>query len=153
MHPVHFAVARMANVGMAMDAVLHVTLRGRGQQRMHKITMAVHAGALSDSAVAWFDFDRIGIATQGECQGVEESIVTFDDPLADFVVRQVAIIANGNMVVRTLLPRIKVRLHHVTIDARLGLVAQVAGTFAVTESERADTGEQSQYQTKGKRCF
>lgn len=68
MHPVHFAVARMTNVGMTMNAVLHVVLRGRRQQRMHKITMAIDAGALGDSAVAWLDFDRIGITTHRERQ-------------------------------------------------------------------------------------
>lgn len=82
---------------------------------------------------------------------MEETIVAFDDPLADFVVRQVAVIADRNMMVRTLLPRIKVRLHHMAIDAGFGIVTQVAGTFAVTESERADPSEQSQDQTKGKR--
>ena len=74
---------------------------------------------------------------------MKETVVSLRDPLSDGVMRQVTVVANGNVVMTALLPRIHVVLHDVTVDAGLGIIAEVAGPFSVPESERADTREQS----------
>ncbi len=75
---------------------------------------------------------------------MKQSVVGFRDPFADEVVREVAIIADRDVLMTALHPRIMVVLHHVAVDAGLRIVAQVTRTFAVTEGEGADTGEDAQ---------
>lgn len=136
--------ARMPDVRMAMHARRHVTASGFGQQRMHEILMARNAGALRDAAISGFDLDRIFESAGRERQRVEKAVVRLGHPLADEVMGKVAVIANRHMVMTALLPRIHVILHHVTIHARVGVVAQVTGATSIPKRERAQPRKQPQ---------
>ena len=51
---------------------------------------------------------------------------------------------DGDVLVARIDPGIVVPLHHMTIGTCLGSVAQIAGTFAITEGERSDSAEDAQ---------
>ena len=72
---------------------------------------------------------------------MKKAVVCLRYPLSDKVVREVAIIAYRHVTVAALLPRVEVFLHHMAVNARLRVVAQVACSFAVTESERPNADE------------
>lgn len=127
----------MPDVGMAMHARLHVTACGFGKQRMHEILVARYARTLGNASIPRFDLNRIPESARRERQRVEEAVVRFGDPFADEIMGKVTVIANRDMVMTALLPRIHVILHHVTIHARVGIVAQVAGTATISKRKRA----------------
>lgn len=124
---------------MAVHTILHVATSGIRKQGVDEVLVTRNASALSHPAIAWFDLNRVLESPRGECQGVKETVVRFGDPFADKVMWQVAVIANRDVVMTTLLPRIHVILHHMTIHAGLRVVAQIAGTLAVAEREHSKT--------------
>lgn len=136
-----------------MNTIGHVRTRRRRQQVVNKILMTIDARALSHSSVARFYLNRVIVSAHRERQRVKETVVGFGDPLADRVVRQMTIVANCDMVVTALLPRIQMVLHHVTIHASLRIVAQVTGSLAVPERKRTYTGQQAQRHCKRDRPF
>ena len=123
---------------------MHVTASLFGKHVVHKILVARDAGALRDPFVAGFDLDRILVATEREGERMEESVVGFGDPFADRVMRQMAVVADRHVVVAAFLPRVHVVLHDVAIDARLRVIAEVAGAFAVSKGERAHSGQNAE---------
>lgn len=68
---------------------------------------------------------------------MKEPVVRLGNPFARKVMRQVAIIASRHVMVAAFLPGVKMLLHHMTVSTRLRIVAEIAGTFSVTE--RKDT--------------
>lgn len=66
---------------------------------------------------------------------MKETVIRFGYPFTDRVVRQMAIIADGYVMMARLLPGIVRLLHHVTVDTSFGITAQIAGPFAVAESK------------------
>lgn len=138
---------------VTVDAGLHVAASCFRQHRVDEIFVARNASALRDSFVAWFDLD--GILEIAECEGerVEESVIGLGHPFADRVVRQVTVVADGDVVMTAFLPGIHVVLHHMAVHARLRVVAQVAGAFAVAECEGANAGEQAEENGEDDRAF
>src|SRR3954470_9152286 len=53
--------------------------------------------------------------------------------------RDMAVVAHRDGVVRTALPAVVLVVHDVAVDARLGIVAHVRCALGVVECERADT--------------
>lgn len=115
---------------MAMDAGQNITIDGLfgvrrhvgWQQRVHKIFMAADACVLGDRSIAIFDLDRIRVVSQSKRQRMEEAVVRFGDPFANSVMRQMAVVANRDVVVATVLPCLNMFLHNVTIRTRLRVV-------------------------------
>jgi len=134
------SASSVPHVAVTMHAILHVTAIDLGQQCVDEITMTINACALRHAAVSWFDLDRVAVAAQRERQRVKETVIRFGDPFPDVIVRQMTVVADRDVVMTALLPRIKMGLHDVTVDAGLWLVAQVAGTVAVTECEATGSG-------------
>jgi len=66
---------------------------------------------------------------------VKESVVGFGHPLANEIMRQVAIVADCDVMVAGVLPSVEMILHHMTIDTCLGIVAQIACPFSVAKRE------------------
>lgn len=115
---------------------------------MHEIRMASQAGVLSHPAVSRLDPNRLVEVFQRKGQRVEKTIVGLRDPLAHEMVGQVAIIADGDVPMAGILPRIVVVLHDVAIGARQRIVAQVTRTLTVAEREHADAPKDSQHDHK-----
>ncbi|QDS94159.1 hypothetical protein FF011L_29370 [Roseimaritima multifibrata] len=108
---------------------------------MNKVFVAIDASALRDASITRFDLNRVLIVAQGECQRVEKSVVRFSHPFANEVVGQMAVVANRDMMMTALLPRIHVVLHDMAIHTGLWVVAQIAGSVAISESEHAKAGQ------------
>lgn len=111
---------------------------------MNEFTVAGDTGALSNSLVTIFDVNWVFEIPHRKGQRVEESVVSLRDPLAHGVVRQMAIVADGNMVVAGMLPRIKMVLHDVAIDARLRIITQITGTFAIAKGKRSQAEQRAE---------
>ncbi len=118
---------------------------------MNKILVAVDTGTLRHAPVPRLDANRIGVVLHRESERMKESVIGFRDPLADCVVGQVAIVADGHVMMTGILPRIVLVLHRMTVHAGLGIIAQVAGTFAVTKGERPDAGKPPQHDRESNR--
>jgi len=143
----------VADVGVTMDARLHVGPLGGRQQVVNEVFVAIDAGALRHPSITRLDLDRVVVAAKRERKRVKKPVVGLGHPFTDRIMWQVAIVADGDMVVAALLPRIHVVLHDVTVHARLRIIAQVTGTVAVAKRERANTGEHAQHRRKSDRGF
>ena len=95
--------------------------------------MATDAGRLSDSSVAGLDPNWIVIVLQSERQRMKKAVVGFRHPFSNVVMWQVAIVADGNMMMTAVLPRIHMLLHDMTVNTCLWIVAQIARPFAVAK--------------------
>ena len=106
-----------------MNAGLHAPAFRFWQEVVDKVLVTVDARTFRYSVVSGLNPNWVCIAAYSKRQRVKEAVVCLRDPFAYRVVRQVAIVAHGDMVVATLLPRIHVTLHNMTVNARLWIVA------------------------------
>lgn len=142
----------VAHICMAMHAGQDITIdrffcfrRHVGwQQRVHEVFVTADARVLSDRAIAVFNLDRIWVVAHGKRQRVEEAVVGLGDPLANSVMRKMTVVANGNVVMTTVLPCLNMFLHNVTVRTRLRIVAEIASTISIAKSECANASEQPQ---------
>ncbi len=89
---------------------------------MHKFLVAIDASALSHLSISGLDSNGVYVSAQCEGQRVEKAVVGLRDPFSDRVMRQMAVIANRDRVMATVLPGIQMVLHDMAIDARLWVV-------------------------------
>lgn len=53
---------------------------------------------------------------------MKEAVVGLGDPFTNSVMRKMTVVANGDVVVTTVLPCLNMFLHNVTVRTRLGIV-------------------------------
>ena len=123
------------DTGVAVYATDHVSTLLDGKHVVDEFLVAIDASMLYDVAVAWLNLNGILIVASGKRERMEESVVRFGDPLANRMVGQMAVIACRDCVMAGFQPRIVLRLHHVTVRARLRVVAQIGVPFTVSEGE------------------
>ena len=87
-----------------MDARRHVTTINDRQQRMNKISVTRHTGALRDAFVARFNLDGVFVIAHCEGERVEKTIVGFRHPFADPIMWQMAIVTHRDVMVAAFLP-------------------------------------------------
>ena len=139
---------RMPHIGMTMDTRSCLFVGVCRQHVMDKVLMTMQARVLSDFPVARFDPQRIGVVVECERQRMEESVVGLGYPFADRIVRQVAIVTDGDLMMARLFPGVVRLLHHMAVDAGLRIVTEVAGPFAVAEGERSKTDDDAEENRK-----
>lgn len=125
----------MPNVRMAMDARHRLAVLIRRQHVVNKVGMTMQTGMLRHLAIARFNTQGIGIVVKCERQRMEEPVIRFGYPLADRIVREMAIVADRHVMMTRFLPGIVRLLHHMTVDTRFGVVTEITGPFAVTKRE------------------
>lgn len=118
---------------------------------MDEVGVAMQAGMLRDLAIARLDSQRLWVVVQCERQRVKETVIGLGYPLANRVVREMAVVTNGNIVMARLLPCVIRLLHDMTIDTCLGVVAQVAGPFSITKRERTQAEHNPQQDREARR--
>jgi len=84
---------------MAMNTRLHVLATCGRKQRVHKVFVARNTRALRDTLVARLDLDWILEIAHCERQRMKEAVVGFGHPFTDRVMGQVAVVADGDMMV------------------------------------------------------
>lgn len=112
---------------------------------MDEVFMAVDTSLLSNLAIPRLDLDWIVIVAKCKSERMEEAVIRFGDVFADKVVWQMTVVADSHVMMTAMLPRVVMLLHHMAVRTALRIVAQVAGPFAVAESEGSDSGKQPQH--------
>jgi hypothetical protein len=133
----------VSDIAMAADAGEHLAASIGGKDCVDIFGVAMQTGVLRNAAIARFDADGIGEIFEREGERMEEAVVGLRDPFADGVVRQVAVVTDGDATVAGLLPRVVVLLHDVAVRAALRVVAEIAGALAVAQGEGAEADERS----------
>ncbi len=115
---------------------------------MDKIFMAIEAGVLSDFTIPRLDLNWIVVVAERESERMEKAVIRFRHVFADKVVRQMAVVANGHMMMTAMLPGVVIFLHHVAVRTALGIVAEIAGPFAIAKRERANSSQQAEHEAE-----
>ena len=126
---------------MAVNAVQHPLPFLSGEQRVNEVLMTMHARVLRHAPVARLDLNRLVKVLQRECQRMKEAVVPLHDPFADRVMREMAIVADGDMLVTRVLPRVVMSLHDMAVRTGGGIVAEIGRPLAVAKGEGADADE------------
>ena len=129
---------------MTMDTHQHVPTRPGWEHLVDIIRMTMQARFLRDKPVPILDLDRFMKIVGCERERMEEAVVSFGDPLARKVMRQMAVVTGRNTLMTGLRPRIKMRLHNMAVCARSWIVGEVRGALAVTEGERSEPAEDTE---------
>lgn len=112
----------MADARVTMDAREHVAT-GFGREHMiHKILVTMDTSILNNFAITRFDLDRVFEVARRERERMKETVVGFGDPFADRVMREMTIVAGGDVMVARFKPAVILRLHHVAVRTRSGVV-------------------------------
>jgi hypothetical protein len=139
---------RVSDIGVTVNAGEYLIRRLDREHLVDDVLMAVKARLLGHAAIPRFDLDRLVEILQREGQRMKKTVVPFGEPLPNRVMRKMAVIANGNVTVSRMLPRIVVALHHMTIGTTGWIVAQVAPAFTIAESERPDARKNAKHGRK-----
>jgi len=137
----------MADALVALDATKHVAARLQGQHLVDEFGVALQARILRHASIPGLDLNRVVVVIECKGQGMKEPVVGLGRPFSDEVVGQMAIVADGNTLMRRFLPRIEMILHDMAIGARLRVIAEVAGALSVTEREYAKAEQNAAHDT------
>jgi hypothetical protein len=113
----------MPNVAVAAYAKRHFSSGLLGQHLMYDFRVAMEAGGLRNAPIPRLDLNRLMKILQRKCQRMKKTVVRLRNPLAERVVGQMAVIADGRVAVTGVLPRIILALHNVTIRTRRWIIA------------------------------
>ena len=103
-----------------------------------EVRMTGEAVFLQDAGVRALDHDGLMKVLQREALGVMPAVLGFGEILPEETVREVAIDAIGDGMMAGFLPGIILRLHDVTVNADLGIVAHVREPLGVQERVATD---------------
>jgi hypothetical protein len=134
----------MADVAVAMDAGEHFTACLRWDHFVDEVLMAMQACALGHSTIPRLDLNWLVKVFECECQRMKEAVVGLGDPLTNWMVWEVAIIAHRDMLMARILPGVVMALHDVTVDARRGVITEVTCALTVAKGEGADAAKDAQ---------
>jgi hypothetical protein len=135
----------MSDIGVAMHARKHFTARFGRQDLMHKVRMAMQAGLLSHAMISRFNSNGFVEILERKRQRMEKTVVGLGIPLSNKIMRQMAVIADRDVLVAGLLPRIEVALHDMAIRAALRIAAEVTCALPVPKCERSEPGGDSEH--------
>ena len=89
---------------MTVDAHQHVAAGLSREHVVDILTVAVQAGLLRHGAIALLNLDRFVEVARGKRERVEEPIVGLGDPFAQRMMREMAVVARGDILVARLQP-------------------------------------------------
>jgi len=112
------------------------------QNRVNETLMTPDADFLKDLRVAFFDHDRFVEILQCEALRMVITVLGFGDVLADQIMRNVAVIADGDVMMAGLLPGVVLVIHDVAIGAGFGVVGKISEGVGVRDGI-ADNAERT----------
>ena len=136
---------RVANVAVAVHAGEHLAAIVCRQHLVNDCCVAIHASSLCHTPITRLDLNRLVEVFQRERQRVKKAVVGFRYQFANFVVGQVAIVANRHMTMAGLQPGIVMSLHDVAISTSRRIIAQIARAFAITEREQSHAAKDAKH--------
>jgi hypothetical protein len=104
-------------------------------QILHKRLMAPHAVRLDDRAAPFGDLDWLVKILKSETLRMAIAMFYFREVLTEKVLRNMAVITCGDIVVGRFHPTFELVTHDVTVDASLGIIRQVRSTLSVMKGE------------------
>jgi hypothetical protein len=75
---------------------------------------------------------------------MKKPIVRLSYPFSNRMVGQMAVVANGDVPMTRVLPRIVVTLHDMTIGTHGWVIAQITPAFGISKSERTDAAKNAE---------
>ena len=109
---------------------------------LNECRMAVEAVGLHHIDADLAGADVIGVGAHGEDNAVIEAVFGFGKPLANKVVRHVAIITACYAAMAGMPPLVILGFHDVAIDAGFGVIGEVGEAFGVIECKPTQTKQQ-----------
>ncbi len=114
---------------MVCDEGLHLRIR--------HLRLVTADAVVLDHLDGWLTgSDHLGLRPHGEDGGMVESVFGFEEILVgDVVVRNVAIVAAGDLAMGTVRPGDVLGSHQVAVDTGLGIVGEVGGGIGKVQQE------------------
>ena len=128
-------------------AMCAVAINGSGDAF---VTMAT--GALHHLMIELSDLDGVWIFAGCEVERMPKPVVCLHRIFPNDVMRSVAVVAGGGVVVAGLYPSVVLLPHHVAVDARRRVVSQIAVTLGIDERVSADADDDSDRNGEDQRC-
>ena len=97
--------------------------------------MAPETVILQQLGILFFNQDRLMKILQREPFGVVVTILRFGEILREERVRHMAIVTGSNRVMRSLLPRIELVVHNMTVAASTWIAGEIGGSCRVVKGE------------------
>src|SRR5204863_5690355 len=135
----------MADVLVAMDAGDRLS-RGRLHRDdvVDERSMTAEAALLQDLGVSGADLDRLVKVSEGERGRVVPAVAGLGDELRYEGGREVAVVADGDVVVARLRPGVVLLSHDVAIGAGARVAREVGQPLGVAEGEQGQAGRNPQ---------
>lgn len=106
--------------------------------------MAIEASTLCHAPISRFNLDGLVKVFECERQRMTKTVVCLGKPMANKIVRQMAIVAGSDVPMAGVLPGIVIVLHNMAVYACFWVAAQIAGPLAVSKSKQPHSEEQSE---------
>jgi hypothetical protein len=114
-----------------------------GRNFANEITMTIQAISVKNGRASRTDSDRFFEILQRERLGMVIAVGHLRQPLAEKIVRDMAIVASGEGVVAGLLPAVKLIAHDMTVYACSWVSGKVAGASRIIKCVPASACTQS----------
>lgn len=134
----------MPRLTVAVQAVRLFVMRADPIHGLHHGLVAAEARAFHHVETVFLDDDGFMKILKSERRRVSKAVQSLHGVLSDKVMRQMAVVAFGHMVMGRLLPGVHIVAHNVAIDAGLGIVGQVRISPGVNERIRTKTDHQTE---------
>jgi hypothetical protein len=130
----------MSYVRMTVQAIELLLRRPVASNGVNQFSVTRQAGALHDLPTLFCDLDRLVKILECKIVGMPEAILDFCRPLADKLVRHVTVGATGDVMMSGFDPAVVLRVHDMTVGARLWIGREIGRAMRVIEREEADAG-------------
>jgi hypothetical protein len=115
---------------------------------LHNVGVATAAGVFGYIAAGIADLDGVWKISGSEVERVKETVAGFDGVLAGKIMRSMAIVTGGCVLVASLDPAIVLRIHHMAVGAGLRIVGEIGITLGVNKCITAKANHRSHENSK-----
>lgn len=135
----------MTNLAVAPGAVLMFISMCKCTNRLaQQLLVAIKAIALHHFTVALANLDRLFKVLHREFAGVIPAVLKLDYIFAGECMRYVAIVADGDAMMASLLPALKLLAHDVAVGANGGVVGQIGRALGIVKGVKSEAKEDAQ---------
>lgn len=114
-----------------------------GINGLNHVGVAAATGVFCYVAASVADFYVVRKISSSEVEGMEESVAGFNGVFAREVVRSVAVVAGGGVLMASFDPAIVLRIHNVAVRASLRIIGEIGIALGVDERITAKPNHRS----------